>query len=270
MNSAMQQDKIWKGQRGYMKDLYNQAQGLYNNFDKNQYDQQFSDLTEQMKGINEKTQGGWDTMLQGGIADPSLDAAIRQSMQSPSETGKMYESIVGGAGNTYIDPMVKAMKAGQMDNLNLQMPGLNIGAVNAGQSGSSRQGVAEALMRSQANNQMLDKEAMMRGEAYDKDLNWKMNIAQQADTNRGDAQDRAAQLLQNKNQMMTQGINANQQMQQNARALLDTAMQKGNLQYDAYNRYKDAIGGPIVLGSSSSMGSSSGDSSSKQKSSSIK
>lgn len=266
MNSFFQQDKIWKPQRNYLKDTYGQAQNLFNNFDPHQYDAQFNELNANIKGLNSQTQAGWEKMMQGGIQDRDLEAAIRNSMNSPSEVGKMYENIVGGPGNTYIDPMVQAMKAGQMDNLKQQLATTNMGAVGAGQAGSSRHGVAEGLMRAMANNQMLDKEATMRGENYDRDMQWKMGIAQQADQGRASAQERAMQMLANKNASMQQGIQANTQMQQNARSLLDNAMQQGNLGWDNYNRYKSGIGAPLVLGSSGGSGSSSGSSSSKQQS----
>lgn len=268
MNSYFQKDSVFKPQKKYLQDLYSEAQRQYQNFNPHQYDDQFAALGEQLKGINANTDESWKQMLKGGAQSADLDAAIKASMNSPSEMGKMYESITGGPGNTYIDPMVQAMKAGQIDNMKQQLATVNLDAVGAGQAGSSRHGVSEALTRALANNQMLDKEATMRGENYDRDMQWKMGIAQQADTNRGAAQDRAAQLLAQKNQMMQYGINANQQMQKNAGSLLDNAMRQGNLSWDNYNKYKSGIGAPLILGSSGGSGSSSGSSSSKNASSS--
>ena len=269
-NQYASRDKVFGKQKGYLSDIYSQAQGAFNNFNPNALNSEYDTLNKSLGDIQQKNQGAWDAQLAGGAKDSALSSAIQSSMQSPTSTGKMYENIVGGAGNTYIDPLVKSMKAGQMDNLERQMPNLDMSAVSAGQAGSSRHGIAEGLMRSDANKQMLDSENQMRAGAYDTDMNWKMKIAQQADLGRGQAQDRGINMLNMQNDASRFGLQNQREMQDLAGYQLQNRQGQGNQIWDQLNKYKSGVGAPLVLGQSSGSGNMSGESKSSGHSGSLK
>jgi hypothetical protein len=161
-----------------------------------------------VQGINQQLSGGYQgagfsNQMGGGFQNQGLMDSLMSGMNGPSSTGQMYQNIVGGSGNTYIDPMVDAMRQGYTDNLQRNLlPSLKSGAVDAGQTGSSRQGIAEGLALGESNRDAAMQEAMMRGNAYDTDLNWKMQIAQQADQGRSTARQQTMDYLgmQNQNQ----------------------------------------------------------------------
>ena len=267
---------VWAPQGNALQDIYNQAAQLYKSFDPSQFNNALDYTQKYNQGLSEAAMPAWKNQLGGGYnsgvagaSEAPLIDSLRQSLTAPSNTGRMYESIVGGQGNTYIDPMVSAMKNGTIDSLNRQLPGIDSNAISAGQMGSSRHGIAEGLARSDANKYMADKEAMMRGEAYDKDLNWKMDIARLADSNIGAAQDRTIGLLNSRDQAAQGALNQGQQMAMYGNGNYDAQMLKAQLPWDIMANYAGIVGDPTVLSSASGQSKSKGNSSAKGISSSL-
>jgi len=131
---------------------------------------------------------GMKNQLQGGMygnVDPVRDSLYQSFARTggQSNAGRMYQDIIGGAGNTYIDPMVDAMRTGSFENLDRANAGNALNATEMGQAGSSRHAMENAMNNRGALQDMNMNEMNMRGNAYDTDLNWKMGIANQADTN---------------------------------------------------------------------------------------
>lgn len=260
---------VWSGQEAPLKQLYSDAASLYGQFDPSQYSNNADYNTQFNLGLSDAAMPAWQNQLAGGYnsgaaaaAEPALMKSLQNSLSGPSNTGRMYESIVGGSGNTYIDPMVDAMKRGTVDSLNRQLPGIDSNAIAAGQMGSSRHGIAEGLARSDANKYMTDTESTMRGQAYDADLNWKMDIAKMADSNIGAAQDRSIGLLNSRDQAAQGALKQGQEMSRYGSGALDAQMQQAQLPWDIMANYANTIGDPTVLSSGQSMskGSGSGDS----------
>lgn len=254
---------IWEGQKQPLKDLYSQASQLYSQFDPEAMKQMSQFNQDYQTKIANEAMPSWQNQLSGGMTSPlvnqtqnSLANSLNRSLNSPSNTGRMYQSIVGGPGNTYIDPMVSAMKRGVMDNLNRQMPGLGEQAISAGQYGSSRHGIAEGLMRSDANRDMMQQEANMRAGAYDTDLNWKMQIAQLADQNIGASQDRAIDLINSQNQSAQNAINLGQLLSGYGQNSVDSSLANNDAQWQQLGNWGNIIGDPTVLSSGSGMSSS--------------
>lgn len=240
------------------KRLSNQASRLWEGASQQDLDflrGQIPGLTQQSAGIFDTSNPFWQKQMQGGVYSGINDDmkgdlvnSLRQSMSGPSETGKMYNSIVGGEGNSYIDPMVGAMKRGAIDNMNrFGMTGISDDATAAGQNGSSRQGIAEGLLKSDVNKQMMDKEAMMRGEAYDKDLQMKLGIASLADSNRGASQDRAIGLLNAANANTNDAINYGQGMQQLSQGAMNPGITMAQMPWQLMRQYSSTLGGPQTL-----------------------
>lgn len=263
--SDMSQD-VWGGQQGALQDLYGNASALWgqNMGQMGQMQNQADMAAERMNQSYTGQQPAWMNQLGGGVYSGTNDAvnqslvdSLSASMSGPSNMGQMYESIVGGEGNTYIDPMVDAMKQStQQDLERYGVPQTDAAAVAAGQSGSSRHGIAEGLMRADAAQNMANQEAQMRGQAYDKDLAMKMNIAQQADLGKGQAQQRAIDLMNSQNAAQQWGLGQGGMMQQQAMGGMAPYMQMQQAPWQAFGQYANAIGGPTILGSGSQSGSS--------------
>ena len=187
---------VWGPQGDALQNLYQLAFDQYGKG--NDYMPQ---ITGQADNISNAANGILDAnkVLQSGGAYGDT-AEIRQmlldSMGGRSNTGIMYESIVGGSGNTYVDPLIESLRADSAQNVATLQGGNAMDAAAMGQSGSSRQAMQDAMFASQANQDLLNKEAELRYDTYDKDLAMKMGIAQQADYNHQAEQDRLLAMLQ--------------------------------------------------------------------------
>jgi hypothetical protein len=266
--SQSSKEQVWDEQTPYLKDLYGQAGNLFGTL--------LPGLLTGMQGwagyldpINkealEGAQGGMEQLLGGGsygqtedIRNQLLDS-LRQT-SGGSQMGKMYESITGGPGNTYIDPMVDAMKQSSMQNLDRMQAGTGLDAAAMGQSGGSRHAMQNAMQASQMNQDMLDRETAMRGGAYDKDLAMKMDIAKQADLGMGQSQDRLMQMLSGADRNIQAGIGAGQNLQNLGMGGMAPYMQAAMAPWQMMSQWGNVLGPPVVLGSSrgSQKGSSKG------------
>lgn len=259
-SSADYGQNVFGPQSGALGNLYGDARQLFGN-------QDFSGLNDAGRWggdygrmIAEGAMPGYQNQLGGGFqANPGLMRAIQESMSGPSSMGQMYNSIVGGEGNTYIDPMVDAMKSGMQTDYDRNFnPSLDMAAAAAGQSGSSRHGIESALGKSELGRNMSNAESMLRGSAYDTDLNMKLDIARQADLGRGQAQDRGIDLLRMQNQNQQGALAGGQGMQGMGNAPMNIQTQLNQIPWQNLLQYAQAIGAPTVLGSGSQRGNSKG------------
>lgn len=192
-------------------------------------------------------------LTSGGVYGDTSD--VRQkllgSIGGRSNMGSMYESIVGGSGNTYVDPLIDQMRKSSAQNVQTLQGGNALDAVAMGQSGSSRQAMQDAMFANQANKDLLSQEALMRTDAYDKDLAMKMGIAQQADVNRGAEQDRLLSMLQGAQSSKESASNNNGLLQTLLSSGLSPWLQAQQGQWNPINNAATAIGSPTIIGSGS-------------------
>lgn len=248
---------VWGPQGDALQNLYQLA---FNQFGKgNDY---MSQITGQANNINNAVNGILDANkgLQSGGAYGDT-AEIRQklldSMGGRSNVGSMYESIVGGSGNTYVDPLIERLRADSAQNVSTLQGSNAMDAAAMGQSGSSRQAMQDAMFSNQANKDLLNKEAELRHGAYDTDLGLKMGIAQQADYNRGAEQDRLLAMLQGGQGSMEKGTGTD---------LLSTLLNSGmnpwlqaqQAVWNPMNNLSNIIGNAIMTGSGSGSSKSKG------------
>ena len=209
--------------------------------------------------VNSQTSAIRD-LSSGGVYGDTADVRqkLLDSMGGRSNMGSMYESIVGGSGNTYVDPMIDQMRKSSAQNVQTLQGGNALDAAAMGQSGSSRQAMQDAMFANQANKDLLSQEALMRTDAYDKDLAMKMSIAQQADVNRGAEQDRLLSMLQGA-QSSKENVSSNNDLLQ---TLLSSGMspwlQAQQGQWNPINNAANAIGAPTIIGSGSGNSKSKG------------
>lgn len=180
------------------------------------------------------------------------------SMGQRSNVGSMYESIVGGSGNTYVDPLIDSLRSDSAQNLQTLRNQNALDATAMGQSGSSRQAMEDAMLGAQANRDLTTQESALRQGAYDKDLAMKMGIAQQADTNAQSEQDRLLSLINGSQSSMNSAGDYGSLLQSIAGGMMSPWLQAQQGSWNPLNNLANIIGNPTILGKGSSNSNSKG------------
>lgn len=100
-----------------------------------------------------------------------------------SNTQEIYDQMMGGHGNTYADAMAGTLQRQANVAQNNALNNIDQRAAQAGMSGSSRQGIAQANTIKNINQNLQDSLAQIGYSTFDKDLGNKLDIARQADSN---------------------------------------------------------------------------------------
>ena len=260
-NSSSSSQNVWQpqgdamqGMYGQMGNLWGQTQPMFNNMNS-----MAMGLDPYMQNIMQGAESGYGDMMGGGAVGNTEDirAQLMKSLQGSdqgSNMGRMYSSIVGGAGNDYIDPMVAAMKTGYQENLDTQMGRGAMDAAAMGQGGSSRHAMSDAMLQRGALSDMNSAEMNMRGGAYDTDLQMKMDIARQADTGVQNTQQRYMDMMNQSDQSKNAAMGYGQGMQNLGMGSMAPWMQAMNQPWNMMGQYSNMMGAPTILGQSSSSG----------------
>lgn len=264
-SSSMNQN-VWGPQADAMGNMYTQAGNLYGSM--MPYANLGMGMMPQMQNwmanaYNLGNRGAENLISGGSYGDTSgtrdsLYASLNNSLSAPSNVGRMYQDIVGGAGNTYIDPLVKSMRGGYADELARQQASAGMDAAAAGQGGSSRHAMQNAMLGAQSAKDQANMENQLRAGAYDTDLNWKMDIARMADANQGAAQDRAMNLLAGRDANVNAGMGFAPTMQNLSMGYMAPWMQAMQGGWMNMNNYNNMFGDPTVLTDAQSKGTSKG------------
>ena len=256
--------KVWNPQARALGGMYNQAGRLYHNQLglQNQF-QNFgmNTVNPYMASLNPYMMQGFGGLMGGGQQgqfaqqmSPELQASYAQSLgpQGPTNTQRMYQDIIGGQGNTYVDPLVD-------DMYNQAWKGLDRGAFKnsaqaAAQSGNmgnySRQ-MDNSAYAADTMSDVRSKEMALRAGAYDKDLNWKMDIANMADSNalqdRMNAQRQLSGFMGAGDQNTMGALNQGQMMQQMGMGMMNPWMAMMQAPWNSLNNMANIIGDPTVL-----------------------
>lgn len=108
--------------------------------------------------------GGWG-QIQAQAVDPTQALA---SLGSINPTQALQNQLSGSANNPYLDQQIAGIGSDISNNLNRNiMPGIRGQAVASGQYGGSRQGIAEGLAMSDANQQLTNAASNIRSSAYE-------------------------------------------------------------------------------------------------------
>lgn len=252
---------VMKEQIPFLQQLWGMATG---NVGANDYQSQIggaaqntSDLLNSLFGSQSQLQQNLASGGAYGNSQQYIDKLLG-SMGQRSNLGSMYESIVGGSGNTYVDPLIESLRADSAQNLQGLRNQNALDATAMGQSGSSRQAMEDAMLGAQANRDLTTQENSLRQAAYDKDLALKMGIAQQADTNAQSEQDRLLSLIQGSQNSMNQAGNYGSLLQSIAGGMMTPWLQAQQGSWNPLNNLANIIGNPTILGKSSSNSSSKG------------
>jgi len=260
--SEMNQN-IWDPQAQGLEQMYNAANQTYQQG--LPYQQQGYNMApgtgQRMNNVYNLGMGGMRDQLGGGaFGDQSgtVQQMMDQMQGGPTNTSMMYESIIGGPGNTYIDPMVAAMKTGMEQNRGMMQAGNSMDANSMGQGGSSRHAMENAMTNKQVNQDMNAAEMMMRGNAYDTDLQNKMGIAQLADQNQQSNLDRMYNMVNSGNQSQQFGMNYAPTAQGNAMGQYAPWMMANQMPWMNMDAYANVMGDPTVLTDQKSKGKAAG------------
>lgn len=251
---------VWNGPA--MQQLYGAAQNLFGTTNANtgkaipgvvNYQQQAAN--QALKGNQGQINGGVYGNL--GIGN-QLMSSLNKSENNPSATQSIYSSIMGGNGNSYLEPLKASLEQNQANAQALNSGTNAAQAAASGMSGGSRQGVQDALMKTLGNQALTAQEAQMGYNTFNQDLQNKLGIAQQADSNTLARQQLMSGMLGQQQQTVNQGINNTGQIQGWGAAPINTYQSP----WAGMQQYANTIGGPTVLNSGTSSNKGSGSSNS--------
>jgi len=292
--SEFSQDIPW-WQASAQRDLQNEAESWY--------DRQGDDSRDMMDAYYKSTQQGLDSsaiqnaqgqgqagmnainnQLQGGAFQGAgtvyddmplargLTNSLTSSLTNPSQMQGLNNMIMGGEGNNYAD----AMKNTYMDDANraqqMMMGNMDARAAASGMSGGSAHGNAIGLGNYDINKNLQSNLARTGFDTFDKDLDRKLNIAQQADQGTLQRQQMISGMLGQ--QQQAQNAN-NAGMQQSTQSAMNPMMSNqysgmgsnmssglapnmlsgSQAQLNSLNNYSNLIGRNDILSSGSSSGS---------------
>lgn len=245
------QNNIWGPQGNALQQLYQMALGSNPNAGNSQVQGSADNINNAMNNIIGNNQNINNQGSAFGDSNELRDKLLGM-MGGPSQTGQMYESIVGGQGNTYIDPVVSQMRDSMKQNVDTLQNNNALDAAMMGQSGGSRQAMENAMIGSQANKDMMAQEAQLRAGAYDKDLAMKMGIANLADSNKQAEQDRLFNMLSGNNQQNnTLAVNNNNLLQTILSGGMNPYLQAQQANWTGLQNIASILGGPIMESSGS-------------------
>lgn len=260
-SSSSSSQNVMKQQIPFLQQLWGMAT---DNVGQNDYINQIGNSAQNSQDLLNSlfvSQSGLQNQLASGGAYGNSQQYIDEllnSMGQRSNVGTMYESIVGGSGNTYVDPLIQQMQQDSAQNLATLQNANSMDATMAGQSGSSRQAMQNAMLGAQANKDLMTQEAQLRQSNYDNDLAMKMGIAHQADSNRQAEQDRLLSMIQGSQDSMNNATNMGSLLQSIATGGMDNWLKAQQGSWNPLNNLANIIGNPIILGKSSGSSKSKG------------
>lgn len=217
------------------------------------------EVQQQMGGIFNQLVPAFGGQLSGGAysgVDPNrIIGGIEQSLQQPSQTGQLYNQIMGGQGNVFLGGMEDILARQSADRQAQGLRGLDQRAAAAGMGGSSPYRNLQRNVISDEADRLAEQQTGLGYDTFGQDLGLKLGIAQQADQNQLARQQMLLDQIGNKQAAMTGGFGIGNQLYQMPMAQFAPTM----MPWQAMGQYANIIGRPTILGS----GVMRGDSSSK-------
>lgn len=264
-DNSFSSDTVFRPQAKALGRLYNNAKHLYKGQQGLQNDfQDFGRNTVNpfMQGLNPHAMQGYGGLMGGGQQgqfaqqmNPALQQSLQQSLngpQQPTMTQQLYQDIIGGPGNEYIQPVVD-------DMYNQAWQGLDRGrfrnnaqsAAASGNTGNYARQMDNATFAGDTMNNVRQQENALRAANYGQDMGWKQNIANLADTNASNERMQAQQGLLNMYggaDQNTQGaLDQSRMMQQFGMGMMDPWMTMMQAPWNSLNNMANIIGDPTVL-----------------------
>jgi len=244
---------VWDQQGKALNNLYKQMGGLFSQTNAGMQGQT-PGATNWMNQIRDQSNPAWQQQMGGG-AYQGMD--LQNDYRDALNTGGgneqfINQSIMGGAGNDYVDAMRGNFMTDASDAQNQMMKGLDARAAASGMSGGSRHGTATAQGMKDINQNLQQNLNSLGYQSFDKDLDRKLGIAQRADTYDMNRLNNISGMMGQQQNAMQGGLNYGGQMQNLGMGSFAPYM----MPWQAANQYAGTIGSPTVLGSGSMTGSS--------------
>lgn len=248
---------VWSPQGGALQNLYGNAANTFGGTS-SLMNENVSNASNIANNAANTGQQALDTMASGGAygglgLGSQLMSSLNQSMNSPSATQEINNMIMGGSGNNYAD----AMKETYINDANKatqnMLGNLDARAAASGMSGGSRHGTAISKGMEDINSNLQRNLAETGYNTFDKDLERKLQIAGQADSNNLSRQKLMSDMLGAQNTTMNNAVNAAGNVQNLGMGTFAPL----NAVWDSIKNYADTIGAPTVLSSGGSQGNSS-------------
>ena len=253
-NVMPQQIPALTGLWGSAADLYGHQAGNFGN-----YQQMSSYLTPWMFQQAQAAQPAYGQQLGGGIQDPNLTRQFNQFMDNPSATQSIYADVLGGASQSYADPLVNQLRQDMQINMNRgPMRDMNTGFNKLGRAGSDRNVLQRALTDAENNRNFGVLSAGIRNDSQAKDMAMRMKIAEQADANKLGGLQLGFDSLNQRNANQQGAFGLGSAVQNMGMGMFAPMMQGQGAMWNPMMNYGNIIGGPQVLSSGTSSGKSSG------------
>ena len=254
-NEAGFKESVWGAQAPFLTHLFNQAGTLFNST-LGQQNKMAPGIVDNMRRMFGQMQNPWQQQMQGGaFADVNANdiiSGINNSINQPSQSGQLYEQIMGGQGNDYLGGMKDVMAQDARGAQAQSLRGLDQRAAGAGMGGSSNYRNLQRDIIDDSNENLQNDMTALGFGTFDKDLSNKMGIAGMADQNTLARQQMLTNMLGQKQNAMTGGLNMGGMMGQQAMGQYAPSM----MPWQAMGQYANTIGNPVILGSGTSGGSS--------------
>lgn len=235
---------------GMSNDLYNSVQGMLSG--------QMPNVQNYVDNVNSSAMPEWQSQLQGGVYSGmdnanKLSESLQNSLNNPTATSQIYAQMMGGQGNNYADAM-KASYAGDANRATDNMlSNLDARATAAGMSGGSRHGIATAQGMYDINSNLQKNLAKTGYDTFNQDLNNKLGIASQADSNTLARQQMMQNMLNSQQGVSTGALNSGSNMQNLGMGSFAPTM----MPWTNMSNLSNTVGGPTVLNSGNSNSNSS-------------
>ena len=245
---------IWGPQGDALQNMYGQLGGLFNQSNQGMQNQ-IPGAVNNMQSVFNQSQQPWQQQMQGGaFAGMDLQGMYGDALNGGGNEQFMNESIMGGAGNNYVDAMKNQMQqdSGSRLGQNLAMND----ARNAGNqlSGSSRHGLAEQGIYDQSEQNLGRMQTELGYNTFDKDMDRKMDIARNADAFDMNKINSLSGALTQQQGAMANGLNQGGAMQGLGMGQFAPYMAPWQMS----GQYSNALGRPTTLGSGSGSSDSKG------------
>lgn len=246
-NESQFRQNIWGPQGDSLSGLYSALEGLFNTTNQGMQGQT-PGAVNNMQGIFNSANPVWQNQMEGGsYQGMPLQENYQDALKGGGNEQFINESVMGGAGNNYVDAMKNQMQQDSDQRLGRSLAMNDARAAGYQQSGSSRHGLTESRLYDDANDRLATQQTGLGYNTFDKDLDRKLDIARNADKfdmfkiqNTGD-------MLGNDNAARRGGLDFSKQMP----GLNMSQFAPGMAPWAPAGKYSSGVGPPTVLGEGS-------------------
>lgn len=249
---SSQSSYVWDKQQPYLEKLYSQASGMF--------DESYGPFTGQVKGYANAYEPylkshainlGDNRFLKGITSGTNLGMGGYSDILSGESPGMTtMAGMMSPEGNPYLEGTISDMYGGIARNLEENILPMQRSEESVlGQYGGSRGDIAEGMAKAEAIRTGGEMERSMRSGAYETDMQRALQSALGYTGAISDAAGgytgtgmTAEQLIAQKAGMAPEAV----------ASVMNLGLSPYTMPYDYLSRYKEAIGGPVVLGQGSS------------------